>query len=111
MKHSTSTEDASVVTLAANLLDVSEFEIFRASYKSWYCNEGPNALLERRFGAYLKHGDVPFWVRHFSREQLSQAREDEWLRGDLLAGLEMIRSLYVPLEKRAVSAYPSTLAA
>jgi hypothetical protein len=111
MKHSTSTEDASVVTLAANLLDVSEFEIFRASYKSWYCDEGSNALLERRFGEYLKHGDLPFWVRHFSREQLSQEREDEWQRGDLLAELEMILSLYVPLEKRAVSAYPFTLAA
>ena len=111
MKHSTSTGDESVVTLAANLLDVSEFEIFRASYKSWYCDEGADALLERRFGEYLKHGDVPFWVRHFSREQLSQARENEWLRDDLLAELEMIKALYVPLENRAVSAYPSTLAA
>ena len=111
MKYSTDTEDASVVTLAANFLDVSEFEIFRASYKSWYCDEGADALLERRFGEYLKHGDVPFWVRHFSREQLSQEREDEWSRGDLMAELEMIISLYVPLEKREVSAYPSTLAA
>lgn len=111
MKHSTSTQDASVVTLAANLLDVSEFEIFRASYESWYCDEGSNALLERQFGEYLKHGDVPFWVRHFSRERLSQEREEEWLRSDLLAELELIMSLYVPLERRGVSAYPSTLAA
>ena len=108
---STSTEDASVVTMAANLLDVSEFEVFRASYKSWHDDDGSDTLLERHFGEYLKRGEVPFWVRHFSREQLAQQRSDEWSRGDLLAGLGMIVSLYVPSEKREVSACPCTLAA
>ena len=111
MKPSTSTEDASVVTMAANLLEVSEFEIFRASYKSWYHDDGSDTLLERQFGEYLKRGDVPFWVRHFSREQLAQERSDERSRGDLLAGLGMIVSLYVPSEKGGTSAHPCTLAA
>ena len=111
MKHSTSTEDARVVNMAANLLDVSEFEIFRASYKSWHHDDGSDTLLERQFGEYLKRGDVPFWVRHFSREQLAQQCRDRTSRGGLLAGLGMIVSLYVPAEKREGSACPCTLAA
>lgn len=104
MRPSANTVDASVVTLAANHLDVSEFEIFRASYKSWYSDDGSDALLEHHFGAYLKHGDVPCWVRHFSRERLSEERDDEWSRGDLLVALELIKALYSPVGECALNA-------
>jgi len=111
MSPSTSTEDASVVTLAANHLDVSEFEVFCASYRSWFSDEGSEALLERQFGAYLKHGDVPFWVRHFSRERLSKANDDERSRSGLLSELAMMMSLHAPAARRAVDACTSTLIA
>ena len=79
--------------MAANHLDVSEFEIFRASYQSWYDDEGSDALIERHFGDYLKHGDLPFWVRHFSRERLSQEACEESLRDGLAQTLDLVLSL------------------
>jgi hypothetical protein len=111
MSPSTNTEDASVVTLAANYLDVSEFEVFCASYRSWYSDEGSEALLERQFGEYLKHGDVPFWVRHFSRERLSKAHDDGRLRSGLLSELAMVMLLPAPAASRTVDACTSTLIA
>lgn len=87
-------DDGAVVTLAANHLDVSEFEIFRASYQSWYDDEGSDALIERHFGDYLKHGDMPFWVRHFSRERLSQEHCEESLLDALAQTLDLVLSLF-----------------
>ncbi len=93
-------DDGAVVTLAANQLDVSEFEIFRASYQSWYNDEGSAALIERHFGDYLKHGDLPFWVRHFSRERLSQEPCEEPLLDGLAQTLDLLLSLFGPVATR-----------
>lgn len=111
MRSSTIEEVASVVTVAANHLDVSEFEIFRVSYASWYSAEAPDALLERHFGEYLKGGNVPFWVRHFSRQQLSEERANESFRGNLLAELELAFSLCAPVKRGAACAQRSILVA
>ncbi len=97
MRHSVSLDDRAVVTLAANYLDVSEFEIFRASYQSWYNDEGSDTLIERHFGDYLKHGDLPFWVRHFSRERLSEERCDESSRDNFAQTLDLVLSLFGPV--------------
>jgi hypothetical protein len=94
MRPSIGLDDGAVVTMAANHLDVSEFEIFRASYQSWYDDEGSDALIERHFGDYLKHGDLPFWVRHFSRERLSQEPCEESLRDGLAQTLDLVLSLF-----------------
>ncbi len=88
------------MTLAANHLDVSEFEVFRASYQYWYNDEGSEALIERHFGDYLKHGDMPFWVRHFSRERLSQERCEESLVDGLAQTLDLVLSLFGPVGRR-----------
>ena len=97
MTYSVSLDDGAVVTLAANYLDVSEYEIFRASYHSWYSNEGSDALINRHFGDYLMRGDVPCWVRHFSRQRLSEERRDEPSRNNFAQTLGLVLSLYGPV--------------
>ena len=97
MTHSIGLDDGAVVTLAANFLDVSEYEIFRASYHSWYSEEGADTLIDRHFGDYMMHGEVPCWVRHFSRERLSEERRDESPRDNLTHTLGLVLSLYGPV--------------
>lgn len=58
------------VTRAARLLDISEFELFGAAYRSWYGESAGERYLESHFVPYMFEGTVPFWVRHFTRETL-----------------------------------------
>ena len=55
------------VAMAARLLQVSEFEIFRLAYSGWYGLEIMEEETELIFGRYLLRREPPFWVRHLAR--------------------------------------------
>lgn len=60
----------------AEILSVSEAEVFKLAYSHWYERELEEALLDECFGAYLKRGDLPGWVRSFCQRVLSKAATD-----------------------------------
>lgn len=52
----------------ANLLEISEFELFRMAYHAWY-GSWPNDLeVEKHFGTFLTRPDAaPFYVQSYVR--------------------------------------------
>ena len=70
-----------LVIACANLLDTSEFEVFRQAKEWWF---GPPAderredrELEALFSNYLKFGTVPPFVAQFARVMLAKATEED----------------------------------
>ena len=84
----TNWDDTLGVVMSAETLGVSEFEVFRCAYESWYDHSASDAFIEDYFVPYMFHGEVPFWVRSFIRHALgtsqiasaSDAREPTFAR-------------------------------
>lgn len=57
----------------AEVLSVSEADVFRLAYRHWYERELNEALLDELFGAYLTRGELPGWVRSFCQRVLGTA--------------------------------------
>ena len=72
----TSQDDNALVTLAANQLDVGEFELFRIAYRAWHGVDELEHVVDRHFGDYLVSGRAPHWARHFCRDTLEKSRAD-----------------------------------
>lgn len=65
-----------LVTEAAALLDVPEFELFALAH-AWAHGRRPRAArLERTFVAYMFARRVPPWVRQYAREVLAASPRD-----------------------------------
>ena len=62
---------------AAERLRVDEFELFRLAHRHWFGDDPGAKALEHVFVAYLFRGEVPMWVRHFSRQALGRDRAPE----------------------------------
>ena len=70
-------EDVVGVLDSAGLLEVSEFQVFRMAYKSWFgepAGESDLRALDRYFFDYLYRDRVPPWVRAFTREVVRRER-------------------------------------
>ena len=59
------------------LLDIGEYEVFKAAYRQWFGRAPSEAELSAPFAAYLRRLGLPIWVRHFCRDSLRQANEEE----------------------------------
>jgi hypothetical protein len=59
--------DAERFVLARELLDVSEYDVFRRAYLDWYGREPDPRVIDSLFGAYLRTDELPMFVRHFAR--------------------------------------------
>lgn len=68
------------LTDAANILEVSEYEVMRRAYRHWHGREAPAALIGEAFSLYLQEGVVPHWARHYAAQVISSF-EDELDRG------------------------------
>lgn len=58
------------VAEAAEALAIGEFELFALAHRWWFDAPCSSAELERAFGEYLAHQQVPPWVRHYCRRVL-----------------------------------------
>ncbi len=67
--------DVQGVLDTASILHVSEFEVFRLAYESWYGHAAEKQELDECFGRYVKRAAVPMWVRDFSR-RVSALRQE-----------------------------------
>ena len=62
--------DGERVVHSANLLEISEYEVFRRAHQQWYGVEADLHDLEQHFGRYLYFTATPPWVRHYTRNVL-----------------------------------------
>ena len=60
--------DAKLIGLAAGLLQISEYELFRIAYSNWFNHSITETRLDVLFKDYLNYGDAPYWVNDFSRK-------------------------------------------
>ncbi len=67
--------DGERVVLSANLLDTSEFEIFRRAHNYWHERVVDDKALEQEFSRYLFSGQAPPWVRHYTRMLLRREQK------------------------------------
>jgi len=61
-------KDGSQVAEAASALRVSEFDLFRIAYQSWFGRSADESELQRDFRRFLQHSRTPIWVRDFARK-------------------------------------------
>ena len=59
--------ESGIVAMAANILQVGEFQLLQLAYRDWYGQELPAALCDQLFQAYMLHNRIPVWARHYAR--------------------------------------------
>ena len=59
--------DLRLVSDAAAVLQLREFDLFRAAWQSWFGRAPDDRTVERVFVDYLFHQSIPLWVRQFAR--------------------------------------------
>jgi hypothetical protein len=55
-----------VLTRAANILDISEFEVINQAYIHWHGDTAPKRLIQLTFSTYLKTQELPHWAKHYA---------------------------------------------
>jgi len=72
--------DPRLVSDAAALLHLREFDLFRAAWRNWFGQTPDDKVLDRVFVDYLFHQRVPFWVRHFANRAIRdvEAGRTDW---------------------------------
>jgi hypothetical protein len=59
---------AKLIGFAASVLQISEYELFRIAYRSWFNRAITETGLEAEFKEYLATGEAPYWVNDFARK-------------------------------------------
>jgi hypothetical protein len=77
-RDSVNSDDSQQVLEVAGLLDISEFRLFQLAFVRWYGHAPDRYSLEWEFEAYMFYQKVPFWVRYFCREAISQERAGQF---------------------------------
>ena len=65
---------ATVVSRAANILQVGEFQFLQLAYMAWYGKDLPEEACDRLFRSYMLDSEIPVWARHYANRVL---RDDE----------------------------------
>ena len=66
-----------IVSSAANLLQVGEFQLLQLAYREWFNEDLPEALVARLFSSYMLRDEVPHWARHYARLILSREQRGQ----------------------------------
>ena len=51
---------------AANILDISEYDLLHQAYQHWYGKPASCTQINRAFSDYLKTQQLPHWARHYA---------------------------------------------
>jgi len=65
------------VILAANILQVGEFQLLQLAFREWHGKDLPEAMISRLFADYMLYNEVPHWARHYARMVLEKAERGE----------------------------------
>jgi hypothetical protein len=60
-------EDRMIVSSAANILQVGEFQLLQLAYREWFGEDLPEAMVTQVFTGYMLRNEVPHWARHYAR--------------------------------------------
>ena len=82
------------VSFAANILEISEYELFCIAWHEWHGQEPNQDDIDQEFGAFLDCGSVPFYVASYVRNILS---DDQIISREMNARLRAQFIYYVPL--------------
>lgn len=66
-------DDRNLVSDAAALLELRDFDLFRAAWRSWHGNDPDERHLEAAFVHFLFHDRAPAYVRHYARRACQDA--------------------------------------
>lgn len=77
MRRRAKSRSADQVRTAAAMLDIGEHELFAHAFEHWHGRKPGDRELERAFLAYMFLGRVPYWVRGYCREILTQASRND----------------------------------
>lgn len=56
-----------LVALAANLLQIGEFQLLQLAWADWQHGDMPEGLIDRLFAEFMIEGKVPFWALDYAR--------------------------------------------
>jgi hypothetical protein len=65
-------EETDQISIASDILQISEFNFFRLAYSQWFGRDIPVSRLEHIFAQYVFEEIVPYWVRHLSRRVMKK---------------------------------------
>ena len=72
------TPDLRSVADAASILQLREFDLFRAAWQNWFGEAPDDKVVERHFvDDYMFNQRIPHWVRHFARRVIADAQYGE----------------------------------
>lgn len=80
---------AQLILQAANILDTSEYEVFRAAHMAWFGSMPTTAELQPVYDRHFRDGITPPWVRYYAAQVVRQfaAREAKRTRFSILGYL------------------------
>jgi len=64
--------ERTLVSKAANILQVGEFQLLQLAYRDWFGRDLPEALVSRLFSSYMLDSEVPHWARSYARQILDE---------------------------------------
>ena len=67
--------DREMLGLTTRILDAPEFRVFELAYQEWYGKPGTDRDLDPVFFDYAIKGELPCWVRAYSRSTLQLCEE------------------------------------
>ena len=76
-------EDVEEVLDVAAMLEIKEFDVFRAAFNWWHGGQSTEQQIEPYFSNYMFHSIVPPWVRQFTRMALRLKSEGRLDRHEL----------------------------
>ena len=74
----------SILTQAANILDISEFTVLEYAYQHWYGESASHDLINRTFSDYLYTQEPPYWARHYALTIITRFETEIGARSNFL---------------------------
>jgi hypothetical protein len=68
-------DDLDALRLTAEAMSASDYELFFKAYRAWHGKDPEGEQISALFGRYLRRGELPSFVRHFTRSYLSRHPE------------------------------------
>ena len=68
-------DDLDALRLTAEAMNVSDYELFFKAYRAWHGEDPGDGQMSALFGRYLRRGELPSFVRHFTRRYLNRHPE------------------------------------
>jgi hypothetical protein len=75
-------EERMIVSSAANILQVGEFQLLQLAYREWFGEDLPEAMVSQVFTAYMLRNEVPHWARHYARLILMREEQGSLAEND-----------------------------